>query len=89
MFLAYARVYVRFLLSIQRYYDATIVTLNSTMGYSSATLAKIPLSDSEYYLVEVREESGYNNYTVSLTSVLVYMVDKMEESKRGIVRLIE
>ena len=69
-----------------------IVTLNSTegivkmkpLGNSSATLLRIPISESEYYLIEVREKSGNDQYTVSSTSVIVYIIDEIEESANGI-----
>lgn len=75
----------------------TTVTLNSTegivemtpLGYSSATLLKIPLSESEYYLIEVREKSGNDKYTVSSTSAIVYLVDEMKRSKEGIATVLD
>lgn len=76
--------------------NLTTVTLNSTedvvkmkpLGCSSATLLKIPLSESEYYLVEVREKAGNDKYTVSSTSVIVYIIDEMKESKKGIATVL-
>ena len=75
----------------------TTVTLNSTedivemkpLGYSSATLLKIPLSESEYYLIEVREKSGNDKYTVSSTSAIVYMIDEKKGSKEGIATVLD
>ena len=85
-----------FSMSMLGWLNPTTVTLNSTedvcemkpLGYSSATLLKIPLSESEYYLIEVREKSGYDNYTVYSTSVIVYTIDEMKESKSGIATVL-
>jgi M6 family metalloprotease-like protein len=76
--------------------EPTITSLNSTedvvqvkaLGHETATLLKIPLSDQEYYLVEVRENSGYDKYTVSNPSILVYEIDEMRASKEGIATVL-
>ena len=61
-----------------------ILEMNSS-AHDSATVYKIPLSDSEYYLIEVRERSGSDEYALSSTSVVVYIVDDVRESANGIV----
>jgi len=70
----------------------TTVELNSTedffelnpSGSDSPSVLVVPISDTEYYMVEVREKSGYDEYSVSSTSVIVYMIDEMKESANGI-----
>jgi len=72
--------------------NPTPVTLNSTedivemkpLAYSSASLLKVSLSDSEYYLIEVREKLELDEYAVTSTSVVVYTIDEMKESAKGI-----
>jgi len=64
-----------------------IVEMNSS-ALGSPTVFKVSLSDSEYYLIEVREKSGSDNYTLSSTSVIVYIVNNMKESADGIVDVL-
>jgi M6 family metalloprotease-like protein len=61
-----------------------ILEMNSS-AQDSPTVYKIPLSNSEYYLIEVRERSGSDEYALSSTSVVVYIVDDKRESANGIV----
>lgn len=86
-----------FSMHLLNWLNPTTITLNSTedivemkpISYNSATLLKIPLSESEYYLVEVREKLGYDNYTVSFTSVIVYIINEMKESAEGIATALD
>jgi len=52
---------------------------------SQATLIRVNLTESEYYLMEVRESSGYDQYAVGSTSLVVYRIDELQPSKTGIV----
>jgi M6 family metalloprotease-like protein len=61
-----------------------IVEMNSSAS-SSPTIFKVLLWDSEYYLIEIREKSGIDNYTLSSTSLVAYIVNNMRESAGGIV----
>jgi M6 family metalloprotease-like protein len=69
-----------------------ILKLNSTgdtiMMVTSTTVFKAQLSDSNYCLIEVKEKSGYDEYTVPTTSVIVYTVDDTRESAKGIVDVL-
>jgi M6 family metalloprotease-like protein len=76
--------------------DPATVELNSTekifemkpLGGDSPLVLRVPLSDREYYLIEVREKSGYDEYTISSTSVIVYLIDEMKESETGIATVL-
>jgi M6 family metalloprotease-like protein len=76
--------------------DPSTVELNSTeeifqmksLESDAPSVLKVPLSDTEYYLVEVREKSGYDEYTVPSTSVEVYLIDEMKQSATGIATLL-
>lgn len=61
-----------------------IVEMNSS-AFGFPTVLIVSLSDSEHYLIEVREKSGIDECTLSSTSVVVYIVDAMRESANGIV----
>lgn len=77
--------------------DPSVVELNLTeeifemksLGSSDPTVLKVPLSDTEYYLIEVREKLGYDEYTVPSTSVVVYLIDEMKKSATGIATLLD
>jgi M6 family metalloprotease-like protein len=85
-----------FSLYILGWVDPSVVELNSTeeifemksLGSSDPSVLKVPLSDTEYYLIEVREKSGYDEYTVPSTSVVVYLIDEMKKSATGIATLL-
>ena len=51
-------------------------------------LVKIPLSPKQYYLVEVRDRTGYDS-ALPETGVLVTFVDEMIEGGNGPVRLVD
>jgi M6 family metalloprotease-like protein len=61
-----------------------VVEMNSS-AFGWPTVFKVSLSNSEYYLIEVREKSGSDDYILSSTSVIVYIVNNMRESADGIV----
>jgi M6 family metalloprotease-like protein len=77
--------------------DPSVVELNSMekifemkpLESSDPTVLKVSLSDTEYYLIEVREKSGYDEYTVPSTSVLIYVIDEMKKSATGIAMLLD
>lgn len=54
---------------------------------SQETLIRVNLTESEYYLMEVREPSGYDQYAVDSTSLVVYRIDELQPSKTGIVTI--
>jgi M6 family metalloprotease-like protein len=72
--------------------NPTVLVLNSTEDIitmkASTTVFKVDLIDSDYCLVEVKEKSGYDEYTVPSTSVAVYTVDNTKESAKGIVDIL-
>lgn len=67
------------------------ICLNSTKdiftmtarGLDSATLLKIPLTESQYYLLEIREKAGYDSAAVDSPSLVFWHVDEMRPSKNG------
>jgi M6 family metalloprotease-like protein len=61
-----------------------ILEMNSS-AHDSPTVYKVPLSNSEYYLLEVSERSGSDEYALSSTSLVAYIVDDIRESANGIV----
>lgn len=76
--------------------DPVMVTLNSTksvvqmkpLGFTSPTLLKIPLSEFEYYMIELRENVGYDKFTVSSPSVVVYFINEMIGSSNGVATIL-
>lgn len=72
--------------------NPTVLVLNSTEDIvtmeASATVFRVQLPDLEYCLIEVKERSGYDEYTVPSTSVIVYAVDDARETAKGIVDVL-
>jgi M6 family metalloprotease-like protein len=76
--------------------NPTVIVLNSTKDIvemnssasGSPTVLKISLSDSEYYLIEIREKLGIDDHTLHSTSLVVYIVNNMRESAGGIVDVL-
>jgi hypothetical protein len=56
---------------------------------ASTSVFKVDLTDSDYCLIEVKERSGYDEYTVPSTSVIIYTVDDTRESAKGIVDVLD
>jgi M6 family metalloprotease-like protein len=85
-----------FSMSMLGWLEPAKISLNMTedtvemkpLGSNSSTLLKIPLSNSQYYLIEFREKSGYDEYSIDSTSVIVYLIDEMKESKNGIATVL-
>jgi len=61
--------------------------MNSSAS-GSPTVFKVSLSDSEYYLIEIREKSGIDDYTLHSASLVVYIVNNMRESAGRIVDVL-
>lgn len=72
--------------------NPTILVLNSTEDIvtmeASTTVFQVRLPDLDYCLIELKERSGYDEYTVPLTSVVVYIVNNVRESANGIVDVL-
>lgn len=85
-----------FSMSMLGWLEPVTVSLNTTedtvemkpLGSNSTTLLKIALPNSQYYLIEFREKSGYDEYSIDSTSVIVYLIDEMKESKNGIATVL-
>ena len=53
------------------------------LEYSSPSLLRINLTESTYYLVEIREKTGYDEDAVDSTKLVVWLIDENRPSGNG------
>jgi M6 family metalloprotease-like protein len=69
-------------------YEEEMIEINSSKA-GPPNLLLIPLTESTYYLVQVREKTGYDEFTVDSNSLEILLVNVDRQSKSGIVTLPE